>query len=151
MVASFSLPVVALALAVPFAIFLLLGTLAFPIIPFAVYTLAPSAVVLPLLLFLGWLVFQLATGPTVIREDSLMNSFGGFPFLDINLGDDDEAGGVGMGSGRGAPPRGPGRRDDSVIDVEAEEDTDAEAEEELRRFDERLRGRGRGRDEEGKW
>ena len=120
--ASFSLPVVALALAVPFAIFLLLGTLAFPIIPFAVFTLAPSLVVLPLFLFLGWLVLQLATGPTVIREDSLFNSF-------LDLDDDEGEGGVGMGSGRAPPPRGPGRRDDSVIDVEAEEDTDAEAEE----------------------
>lgn len=146
MVASFSLPVVALALAVPFAIFLLLGTLAFPIVPFAVFTLAPSLVVLPLFLFLGWLVFQLATGPTVIREDSLFNSFGGFPFLDLDFADDDDDEGMGNG-GRGGP-WGPGRRDDSVIDVEAEEDTDADAEEELRRFDERLRG---GRDREGKW
>jgi hypothetical protein len=155
-VASFSLPVMALGLVVPLAIVLLLGTIAFPIVPFAVFTLAPAVAVAPLVIFLGWLLVQLASGPTVIREDSLFNSFGGVPLDEFLRGVDEETGRQGGGSGSSsAQQRGVGRRgavggDDGVIDVEAEVDTDAEAEEELRRFDERLR-RGSSKGDDRKW
>lgn len=176
-VASFSLPVVALALVVPIVsgntaaifdqgiksrscvrlsthphpcihtlqgIFLILGTLALPIIPFAVFTIAPSLAILPLFLFLGWLFLQLATGPTLIREDSLLNSLPLDEWLHVDAQDEDGSAGAGR---KGRPA---GREDDGVIDVEAEEDTDAEAEEQLRRFDERLQQR-RGENGDGQW
>ena len=147
-VASFSLPVFALAFVVPIAVVLLLGTLAFPIIPFAVFTLAPALAVAPLVLFLAWLVLQMGSGPSVIREDSLFNSFGG---QWVRLDDDDDDGVDGVVSGvRRRGGRSGGREDqDGVIDVEAEEDTEAEAEAELRRFDERLR-RKDGKDGQGR-
>lgn len=123
-------------------IFLLLGTLALPIIPFAVFTIAPSLAILPLFLFLGWLFLQLATGPTLIREDSLFNSFPLDEWLRVDVQDEEELAGAGR---KGRPP---GREDDGVIDVEAEEDTDAAEAEQLRRFDERLQQRRGGNGDE---
>lgn len=149
-VASFSLPVFALAFVVPIAILLILGTIAFPIVPFFAFTVAPALAVVPLFLFMGWLFLQLASGPTIIREDSLFNSFGGFPldeWVRIDVEDDGQQQGAAPRRPGGGGSRRGGTRDDGVIDVKAEEDT--EAEEELRRFDERLRRGGRDGDGRG--